>query len=209
MKQAKTSAGSKLVIGTTRARLLDSAIAVIAERGYSQATTQAVIDHSGFSRGSLLFQFPNRLELMVATAKEALRRTLSEIDQGMAAHSRDARAALVAYPDILWRVQNEAPAIATTEIELASRWDEDLLARLKDVIRDVDAHVASHLVQLADQSELADLVGFKTEIAVLINFTQGLAINARLAPKSEMVATAMAVARQHYLDALQSRLPQT
>ena len=58
----------------TRKALLDSTIELIASTGYAATTTQAVLDHSGISRGSLLHQFKTREHLMVAAALEAVER---------------------------------------------------------------------------------------------------------------------------------------
>ena len=191
---------------STRENLVSSAIRVIARDGYVAATTQAVLDESGLSRGSLLFQFPTRLDLMTAAARESIRRSLTRIDAAMSAHGDDALAALETYPDILWTIQNEEAAIAYTEIQLASRWDRDLFDNLKDIIEKVDKVIAARLLELAEGCGLPGLDQLASEVHILINFTQGLAINARLAPDPGKVANALAVAKRHFLSQLHSRV---
>ena len=57
-----------------RQTLLSSSIKLVATTGFAATTTQAVLDDTGVSRGSLLHQFPTRSLMMVATAEEALSR---------------------------------------------------------------------------------------------------------------------------------------
>ena len=50
----------------TRTRILDAAVACLADVGYARATTSAILERAGVSRGSLLHQFPSKDELLVA-----------------------------------------------------------------------------------------------------------------------------------------------
>lgn len=50
----------------TRSRILDAAVACLAELGYAGATTGAILGRAGVSRGSLLHQFPSKEALLVA-----------------------------------------------------------------------------------------------------------------------------------------------
>ena len=54
---------------TSRARILDAAVACLVESGYSGATTLQIQARAGVSRGRLLHHFPSRDELLVAASR--------------------------------------------------------------------------------------------------------------------------------------------
>ena len=69
---------------TSRARILDAAVACLVEDGYAGATTLRIQARAGVSRGRLLHHFPSRDELLVAASRhlatERLRGTDPELD---------------------------------------------------------------------------------------------------------------------------------
>src|SRR3954469_5005913 len=68
---------------TSRARILDAAVACLVESGYAGATTLRIQARAGVSRGRLLHHFPSHDELLVAAspplATERLRATAARI----------------------------------------------------------------------------------------------------------------------------------
>ena len=57
----------------TRRQLIEACIDCLTERGYAGTSIEAVMSKSGISRGSVLNQFPTRLDLMTATIETAMR----------------------------------------------------------------------------------------------------------------------------------------
>ena len=112
--------------GATRAALLDSTIELLATTGYAATTTQAVLNHCGLSRGSLLHQFRTREILMVAAAEEAVERMFDAVRDKLSSVA-DPIEGLRKYPRALWEVQNAPAARAYAELQLASRWETCLL----------------------------------------------------------------------------------
>ena len=169
-----TSTASTARGSATRQALLDSAIALVAEAGFAATSTQAVLDHAGVSRGSLLHHFPTRYRLMVAAAEEAVVRKVRAVEETLG-DIEDPVEALRSFPAVQWQAQNGVPARAFAEILLAARWDEGLQDGLKATlvawnrrIRD-RIHAVAASVGLGNGDELA------TEISVLIAAMQGLA----------------------------------
>src|ERR1700748_3836545 len=54
---------------TSRARVLDAAVACLVESGFAGATTLRIQARAGVSRGRLLHHFPSRDELLVAASR--------------------------------------------------------------------------------------------------------------------------------------------
>jgi AcrR family transcriptional regulator len=190
----------------TREILLTSAIRLVALHGYAATTTQAVIDAAGVSRGSLLHQFPTRDLLMVAIAEEAMARMLAAVEDALLVHD-DALAGMIDFPDILWRVQNDLPARAFSEIQLASRWDEGLEQGLRRAVRSATTLTSGKVRQFAAQYAIRDLPGLLQEYYLLIAATQGLAIGRDLTGDETLATAARALLKARFAAALQARLP--
>ena len=193
-----TSRGS-----ATRQALLDSTIALLAATGFAATTTQAVLNHSGLSRGSLLHQFKTRNHLMVAAALEAVERMFDGVSDGLA-KSPSPISALRRYPDVLWQVQNEAPARAFAELQLASRWEQDLQSALRPAVTMINERIAREIREFAEVCGLHSVDELVIEVGVLITAMQGLAISGSLSeqPPDEILATLKA----HYLSCVERLL---
>ncbi|MGF1648024.1 MAG: TetR/AcrR family transcriptional regulator [Kineosporiaceae bacterium] len=63
----------------TRRQLINAATAVMAERGYSGASTKAVADAAGVTHGLVHYHFGSKLGLLMAVVTEAHRRTAEEV----------------------------------------------------------------------------------------------------------------------------------
>lgn len=51
---------------STRTRILDSALEVFARKGYHDSSVDEIVTHSGTSKGSVYFHFPNKQRLFLA-----------------------------------------------------------------------------------------------------------------------------------------------
>lgn len=158
----------------TRQALLDSTIALVAETGFAATSTQAVLEHSGVSRGSLLHHYPTRHRLMVAAAEEAVVRKVRAVEDALldARHPIDA---LRRFPSEQWRVQNEAPARALSEILLAARWDAGLQDGLRATLVSWNRRIRDRIHETAAIVGLGNAEELATEFSVLIAAMQGLA----------------------------------
>lgn len=190
----------------TRLALLDSTLRLVAERGYADTTIQAVLDHSGVSRGSLLHQFTTRHELMVAAADLAMRRMLCSMDERVSAFD-DPIEALYQYPDIMWDTFNDIPARVSIEMQLASRWDKELFKGLKKVIAEIEGRIVTDSRDFAEKIGLKDPDGLLLTNSILFDAMQGLAIRKSLTSNPPGIEAALNALKQTYLAALEQRLP--
>ena len=187
--------------GATRAALLDSTINLLATTGYAATTTQAVLDHSGLSRGSLLHQFRTREMLMEAAAEEAVERMFAGVQSQLSAIEQPLDA-LRRYPDALWSVLNEPPARAYAELQLASRWELALQARLRRSVKAMNERMSREVRQAAELVGLSDPVKLMVEIGALISAMQGLAVSSTLMEDEKHVQAVLCALTRHYSDCL-------
>lgn len=189
----------------TRRLLLDSTIVLLASTGYAATTTQAVLNHSGVSRGSLLHQFRTRDVLMVAAAQEAMVR-MSAAVQDRLSGAADPIAALREYPGVLWEVHNEPPALAFAELQLASRWEEGLQARLRDVVREVNERIVQEMHEIAEAVGLREVRKLIVEVGALISAVQGLAVSSSLIEDDSKTQEILDALTAHYSECLEASI---
>lgn len=190
----------------TRSDLLESALSLVAEKGYAATTTQAVLDHAGVSRGSLLHQFTTRHDLMVATAELAMSRMAISIRKGLSAFD-DPLNALYHYPDLLWQVLNEIPGRANTEIQLASRWDKELRTGLKKTVAEVERQNAENTAILAARIGVQNPATLMAAGGALILAMEGLTTHAALTSTPRMVDDLIAMLKANFIATLEGLLP--
>jgi AcrR family transcriptional regulator len=128
---------------TSRARILDAAVACLVESGYAGATTLRIQARAGVSRGRLLHHFPSRDQLLVAASRhlatERLRRTSERIDRlagGLSGAERLDRAI-----ELMWETFSEPHFWAAVELWTAARTNEELRAALLPEEREIGAAI--------------------------------------------------------------------
>ena len=189
----------------TRKALLDSTIALIASRGYAATTTQAVLDHSAISRGSLLHQFKTRDVLMVAAAEEAVERMFDGVSSRLSSVA-DPLEAMRRYPLVQWEVLNEPPARAFVELQLASRWEVGLQVGLRQALKAVNERIVRDVHDIAEAIGLKDVDTLIVEVGALISAMQGLAVSSSVHADEQATQAILAALTTHYSDCLEASL---
>ena len=182
---------------TTRAALLDAAVACLVERGLAGTTTPAVCARAGLSQGALFKHFPSKPALVGAAAAhlfDALTaRYLDELAR--AARRADRTEAAVR---ALWAVFQRPELMTALELYLAARNDAALAAALAPVM---DRH-ARQLRELARRlfPEAAATTRFAATLDLLLETLQGMALSHAIGPdrahERRVLALAVELARQ-------------
>jgi len=68
---------------TTREKILDAAIVVLADRGYSAAGVQEIINKSQTSKGSFYFHFPSKEKMVSALVDQLSLKLVSKVQKAM------------------------------------------------------------------------------------------------------------------------------
>ena len=137
----------------TRSQLLDVTVDVLHDCGYSGTTTQAVCRAAGVSRGTLLYHFPTREDLLVAALDHVLSEVVQSFVDSHADTPVDDPEALV---QSMW-VQWQGPALtAWLELAVAARTHEPLRAPMAEVMHRFDALVLESFSRLVDPSRIPE-----------------------------------------------------
>ncbi len=128
---------------TSRARILDAAVACLVESGYTGATTLRIQARAGVSRGRLLHHFPSRDELLVAASRhlatERLRAAavrMGGLARGLTGGERLDRAV-----ELMWETFSEPHFWAAVELWTAARTNPELRKALLPEEREVGAAI--------------------------------------------------------------------
>lgn len=113
---------------TSRARILDAAVACLVESGYAGATTLRIQARAGVSRGRLLHHFPSRDELLVAASRHLATERLAdtgirveELGDHLTPAERLDRAV-----ELMWETFSQPHFWAAVELWTAARTNDEL-----------------------------------------------------------------------------------
>ena len=145
----------------TRSRILESAIDLLAENGYSGTSTRAVAARAGVSQGALQHHFPSKSGLFVS-AMAMLAQRVSEDFLAATPEVVDPVERFGTIVDRLLAVFTGPAFAAGLELRLAARSEKDLRLALAELELELDqifeAGAASMLPELADDERFGGLL---------------------------------------------------
>jgi AcrR family transcriptional regulator len=133
----------------TRAKIMEAAVRCLAEFGYAATSTPLVAKLAKVSRGSLLHQFPTKVDLIIGVA-----------DYASAARGAKVLEELGPYPDgpdrflhgvdAVWASLHTPAAIALMEVTIAARSDPELAERYPAFAGDLEDRLHRARMRMAD-----------------------------------------------------------
>jgi AcrR family transcriptional regulator len=163
----------------TRNRILTCAVELIAQRGYNATNVEAICVSSGVSRGSVLYQFPNRFALMQAVADHSADLLLEGIQQGLASEKM-ASSRLMQFADVIWDMSNSKPALSFAELQDAAHWDIDLAVLIKPASESLASRLIDDLCETCLGAGIANPQEIAAGLMLMIFAMRSLVIALRL-----------------------------
>jgi AcrR family transcriptional regulator len=140
---------------STRDKILAAAVRCLSDVGYAQTSTVRVAAQAQVARGSLLHQFPTRIDLILAVAEHAAEAQRASIRAGLAKLPAG-RERFVGSVDVTWQAFQQPESRALIEIIIATRYDTELAERIPDFAQQFEAAIARGALRLAERSGLRD-----------------------------------------------------
>ncbi len=156
----------------TRLRLLEACVEALVAKGYSGATTQEVCRRAECSRGTLLYHFPTREDLLVAS----LHHVLSERVTAFVEEHRDrAHPTVESFLKALWSQWQGPALVAWLELAVAARTNEALRAPMRDTMLAFDRLILAAFRELQPVGPLPEAL---EEPTLMLTFAvlNGLAV---------------------------------
>jgi AcrR family transcriptional regulator len=155
----------------TRTRILEAAVACLAEDGYAAATTSRIQERAGVSRGSLLHQFPAKDDLLIAAVQHLASARTADLEGQSHRTEGDIDAAIEA----LWDTLHGPLFSATVELWVAARHSPDLAAALAPHEHELGRTIRAQVAELFG-ARLAARSGFGDFVALLVTSMRGVAL---------------------------------
>jgi len=140
---------------STHDKILAAAVRCLNDVGYAQTSTVRVAAEADVARGSLLHQFPTRIDLILAVADHALDIQRSHIRAGLA-KLPVGRERFIGSIDVTWEAFQKPESRALLEIIIATRHDPELAERVPDLAQRFEAGVSQSAHRFAEASGLRD-----------------------------------------------------
>jgi AcrR family transcriptional regulator len=158
----------------TQQRLLAATIDCLVEHGWSGATTTAIAERAGVSRGAQLHHYPTRTALVTAAVGHLAERRAAEIRAEAAALGDDPRDRLDRVLDMLAAAFTGPAFVAALELWVAARTDPDLRAALLPLEARVGREMHRLTVELlgADESR----PGVREAVQATLDLLRGLGV---------------------------------
>lgn len=152
----------------TRAKIMEAAVRCLAEFGYAATSTPLVARLAKVSRGSLLHQFPTKVDLILGVAEYASRARGAAVRDNLSPYP-DGPDRFLHGVDAVWASLQEPAAIALMEITIATRSDPELAARYPVFADDLDAALHRSRRRMAENLGVPERTA---EIDVLAHLTR-------------------------------------
>jgi len=133
----------------TRAKIMEATVKCLAEFGYAATSTPLVAKLAKVSRGSLLHQFPTKVDLIIGVAEYASRARGAMVREHLLPYP-DGPERFLRGVDAVWASLQRPEAIALMEVTVAARSDPELGARYPTFADDLDAALHRARVRMAE-----------------------------------------------------------
>lgn len=169
---------------TTRAALLDAAVACLVEEGYAGTTTARVAERAGVTRGAHLHHFGTRQALVAAAVDELTVRRDEEFRRAIGELPEAGRERLEAGLDLIWGGYASPLFQAALGLWTAARTEPELHEQLVEVERRFDRSTAAVAREIlgADRERLELVLATIRGMALLDTLTPGGSRSARQWP---------------------------
>jgi len=131
-----------------RGRLVEAAIACLAETGFERTSIKRVVARAGVSQGALQHHFPTKEDLIVAVVDRLLERSISETLRFVDEERGNPRAVEAITMRIWTHLIDTKPYRALLEILMAARTDEALRVRVAPNLQRWNAAIDALIIRL-------------------------------------------------------------
>lgn len=159
----------------TRNRLLEAAVHCLVEFGYAGTTTARVVEKAGFTRGAVLYHFPAKLDLILATAAY-IHAEQNRFEKGRRSATGDPVERLLETVEVVWASRTRPHAMAQLEIMIGSRSDPELAAHYPRMRRQMDDQLRDRFWKLAQEAGISDRAALEDVWVFSVATLRGLAI---------------------------------
>lgn len=133
--------------GRTRAKILDTAVRLLAKRGYEGTSFQMIADSLGLTQSAVMHHFPSKHELIDAAVEAAVARNRATVES-LARFDDDAARRLLNFcrGNMLWAVRYREDAQVLSLLYYLACHDKDFAKNLYQAVERGRMVIARHLL---------------------------------------------------------------
>jgi AcrR family transcriptional regulator len=179
--------------------VLSAAVSVISTHGYNAANIQLILDTSKVVRGSVLHQFPTRLDLMLGVLDYAHDELIKRLRSRLAERATP-REQLESFLDAVWELTaNDPMGTVVSEIQDAAHWDKDLARLIAPASDRTLSRLNKELQKIAQHAGIRDVAMLGSSLLVMVAAVRGLTIGFRVNRGKDVLASALTSLRTYWL----------
>ena len=156
----------------TKSAILESALDVFCEKGYSRTTFEEIAKRIGLTKGAVYWHFDNKPQIIIALIKKTLQHINAEIDEQIPVINSS--------EDLINRFVYEAKLISTNPdyhkvlffLKLQMEWSEALLSSIGDSLLEIKkmwvTYIKDNLILLQKKGEIQAKINIE-ELSILIS----------------------------------------
>lgn len=187
----------------TRVTILDAAVSVLVEHGYSNATTVRIQAAAGVSRGRLLHHFPSRDSLLVAAVHHLAAQRVQDLGHDQEWPS-DPVARVAVAVDLMWLHFRQPYFWASMELWLAARSHEELRRELIPLERTLGGMIKAQTDRFFG-SDFTVLPRYRVVRDLVYSSMRGIALGYAIDPRDPDADPNLVVWRDQFEDLLRRR----
>ncbi|HEV7383910.1 MAG TPA: TetR/AcrR family transcriptional regulator, partial [Phenylobacterium sp.] len=134
---------------STREKIMEAAVRCLAEFGYAATSTPLVARLAKVSRGSLLHQFPTKVDLIIGVAEYASVARGAKVLEELGPYP-DGPDRFLHGVEAVWASLHTPAAIALMEVTIAARSDPELAERYPAFAGDLEDRLHRARIRMAD-----------------------------------------------------------
>jgi AcrR family transcriptional regulator len=174
----------------TRERLIKAAIHCLHKYGYAATSTTLIADTAEVSRGAMLHQFPNKVDLTLAVAEYVINAQRQFYTDELFKLERG-RERYVAITRLTWEAWSQPSGIAVIEIMVAARSDPVLSERFPPLARALVRSQRDDIWAIAKSAGITDRDEVDASAQLNLATIRGLCVDLMFTPEPEPIEKAM------------------
>lgn len=203
VKQRRTQAERR---AATRSLLLDAALAVLVEEGYTALTTRKVAERAGVSPGAQQHHYATKHEFVVAALRHAVDQLADDVLGRIDLDAMLSPGRMAGLLDEVWAIHRSPTFAAALELWSAARGDDELRRAVRELERDL-VRTLGGAVRAPFEDERDAAVAIEV-VQLALASARGYAMLAPVVPGAELDRM-WAIARGHLVDLLEAHVGST
>ncbi len=154
-------------------KIIDACIAEFAANGYDRASTNAIVQNAGISKGALFYYFGSKKDLFLYIFNYSIEKLMKYYYEVKDMQPADAIERLTWYTKLKLKVFLKEPVMSKLIVDTVTNMPEELRVELEDMVRGMYATYLPMMMGNIDDSNFREGVDKKRAVEIISIFIDG------------------------------------